>query len=726
MIYDARVHRWIVALAGCAAAVRAAAADPAPPATGAPAQGSDGAPAPPSPWLDEPAPTPAPPPVTTSTTAPATAGQSAAGQSAAGQSAAGQSAAGQSAAGQSAAGQSAAGKSAEESARLAAVAACEGHDPACDWLAGLTKLERQSVMRALDQRHLKVDPQPWGKVIERVEVFNDKVFAEGGSFIEFFNHFHVVTSEAAIRDELTIVKGEVWDQLRVDESARRLHDPLYSSVVAAIPAISDQTNQVVLLVVTRDIFSIRLNTNYTYQQGTLTNLTISLSDNNFFGTRNLVAAAMGMDEGSISFGPQFLDKNLAAEHIVVNASGGLIFTRQALPIIPVTGPEAGMVLPPLAGDPTGIQDAGRFHYEGSFSSINVSKPLWALASQWAWGLSFGHGFGVSRVFEGTNDGLGLFGYVDRNSAVTQIVPEEYEIHRINASATVQRQWGTVLKQQLSGGYTLGYQSPFFLPNFPADPMLRADFARDVMPPKQTDSAPYIEYSFFEPRYSTARNIQTYDLAEDLQYGANLDSSIQVGLTELGSTADFVRYTLSGGYSIPWGRDGFIHGGVSGSVRRQGGTYIDNTASYGIRVQTPSTRYGRIILQQSLFTRWHDTQNAIESLGSDSGLRGYNVAEFLVTGSGRIFLGQIEARSAPIPIWVLRLGAVVFYDIGSVSNTLANSVVFDDIGGGIRFLVPQTSRLLFRFDFAFPLQTDPIRGGTVAGQLHFIAGFDSYF
>ena len=134
---------------------------------------------------------------------------------------------------------------AAEAARLAAVAVCAAHDPSCDWLATLARLERETLLRGLAERHLTLDPMPWGKTIARVEVYNEKVFAEGGAFIEFFNHFHVVTREARIAGELTIGGGEVWDQLRVDESARRLHDPLYSSVVAAVPVVSDDPGKVI-------------------------------------------------------------------------------------------------------------------------------------------------------------------------------------------------------------------------------------------------------------------------------------------------------------------------------------------------------------------------------------------------------------------------------------------------------------------------------------------------
>ena len=621
-----------------------------------------------------------------------------------------------------------AGPSGESSSaeRLAAAAVCARHEASCNWVATLTSLEQLSLARALADRHLTLDPQPWGKTIERVEVFNDKVFAESGStledFLGWFNHFHVVTRQAAIRDELTIGAGEVWDQAKAEESARRLHDPLYSSVAVVLPAVSDQPGKVMLLVVTRDIWSLRFNTQYTFQQGALTNLNIQLSENNFLGRRDIVAAAVTMDEGAVAVGPLFIDKNLFGDHISVSVRVDDILTRQAVPVV---SNRNGALLPPV-GDPTGLEDAGRFHSEGTDSTISITRPLWSLASEWGGGVSFSHAFGVARIFQGSSDGVGLRAFQDPDEPLLDGIPDEYEIHRISASANLVRQWGTDLKQQFNFGESVGYQAPFFLPTFPGNADQRDEFARDVMPPKQTDSGPFVEYSFFQPRYSVFRNVGTFDLAEDAQFGGSVDVTLQSGLAALGSTHSFARGSVSAGYTLPWCRDGSLHAGAAASLRRQEGEYIDNTASYQIYAITPSTRWGRLVVQQSMSTRWHDTQNVSLSLGSDSGLRGYNVAELFVFGSGRVLSGLVEARTTPYPAWVFRFGAVAFYEIGGVSNELDHMAVFDDVGVGLRMLIPQLSRELYRFDFAMPLRTDPGPFGTRAGTLRFIAGFGSYF
>ena len=90
----------------------------------------------------------------------------------------------------------------EDRARAAAL--CAAHDPACDWLAALSGLERASVMRALAARGYVIDPAPWGKPIGAVLVYNEDVFAEKQAFLQFFNHFHVTTRERAIEIESVV------------------------------------------------------------------------------------------------------------------------------------------------------------------------------------------------------------------------------------------------------------------------------------------------------------------------------------------------------------------------------------------------------------------------------------------------------------------------------------------------------------------------------------------
>ena len=605
--------------------------------------------------------------------------------------------------------------------RAEAERACQAHAHTCDWLATQSTLERASLLRALAARHYKLEPAPWGKTIAKIHVYNENVFAED-NWLSFFNFIHYTTREKAIRDELTIREGDTWDDALVLESARRLHDPLYSSVVVAVPIESETPGQVDLLIVTRDIWSLRFNSQYTIQESSLTALQISISENNFLGNRDLLAASLRMDQGSVAVGPVFLDKNVVGSHLYLSASADVRLTRRALDMYDPVVADPNMGIP--TGDPRGIQDAGVLHHEGSDSSVSLSYPLWALASEWGGGVSFGHAYGPSRRYLFT----GLRGVHEVSSTGADVLlPWEYELKQWSSNANIVRQWGTWLKQQFSIGVNVSSTRPSLLPNFSNDPVLAAGFERDVFPRSEFISAPYLEYSFFMPRYSTLRNLNTYDLAEDARYGPSLDVSVAQGLHALGSDYHFTSPSLSLGWTFPWCRDGFVSLSTGGSLRIQDAVShgkpvdsIDNTASASVRAASPTYQYLRVVAQATISTRWNDTQNAFLSLGSDSGLRGYAISEFI---GQRAVVGQIEARSMPIPVWVLRLGGVVFYEAGGAANSLARLPVYQDVGLGVRALIPQTSRDLFRFDVAFPLVAAP---GWPAGHPQFTAGFGAYF
>src|SRR5262249_8298288 len=149
------------------------------------------------------------------------------------------------------------------------------------------------------------------------------------------------------------------------------------------------------------------------------------------------------------------------------------------------------------------------------------------------------------------------------------------------------------------------------------------------------------------------------------------------------------------------------------TRLQDGELIDNSATGSVRAAAPPVYGIRLLAQSSLSTRWNNTSNQFYSIGSDTGLRGFAINEF---AGQRYFNFQFEARTLPYPLWVLRLGAVVFYDLGGAADTLAEMPLHQDAGFGLRFLVPQTSAQLLKFDFAFPFD------GANRGKLRVLAGF----
>jgi hypothetical protein len=583
---------------------------------------------------------------------------------------------------------------------------CAARDPQCDWLATLSTLERASVVRAISRRGLTVEPAPWDKVIGAVHIYNEDVFAEQSAFLQFFNLFHVTTRERAIEKELVIGPGEVWDQARVEETARRLRDPLWSSVIAVLPVTSGAPGKVDLLVVTRDIWSLRLNTQYTFQEGKLTNLSTSISENNFLGMRSVLAAAVTMDQGTLAVGPLFIDKNLLGQHVELRARVDAVINRDA------------------------FLEEGEWNREGSQSTVAVSRNLWSLASKWGAGATFTHRYAIDRSFAGTSprlvrcplDGSAcqITGFSAAETPGEEQLPYTYRMRRWGVSAYAVRQWGKEIKQQVTLGHSVNSQRPVPLESFPGNDDQRAAFVAAVLPRSEVTSVPTASYSVFTPRYGTLRNVSTFELAEDVRFGPDLDLSYGVGLEALGGDNNFQRGTATFAWTGPWCRDGYWRGTVSASSRRQDGRWIDDTVSGSVRAVSPTYGFARLVALVTAATRWNDEANQFYSIGSDDGLRGYSINEF---SGQRLVRGNFEVRSVPLPLWVFRVGGVVFYDMGGADDTFRRMRVYQDVGIGLRALIPQTSRELFRFDLAIPLDA-----GLRTKRFHpaFIAGFESAF
>jgi len=607
--------------------------------------------------------------------------------------------------------------------RARAEQACAARNPSCDWVAALSSLERVTVVRALATRGYVVEPSPWGKVVGAIRVYNEDVFPEQNRLLQFFNHFHVTTKEFAIAREVVIAAGEVWDQARVDETARRLRDPLWSSVVVVIPVVSKEPGKVDVLVVTRDVWSLRLNTKYTVQQGSLTDLSVALSENNFLGTRTVFAAGFLMNQGSVATGPIFINRNLLGKRLSLSGRVDLILNRDDL------------------------ISKREFTREGSQSSISLSRPLWSLASKWGAGLSFSHRYAIDRSFFGLDllpveCGTGecvvpLRGNrvrptldLSRDTADATVIGVQYEMRRWDVTASAVRQWGTKIKHQVTIGHSVDNQDPRPLASFPGNESDRLAFIRDVLPRNEMTSTPFISYGMFTPTFKTLRNVGTYDLAEDTRLGPDFDASYAVGAKVLGSDVNFHRASWSFGWAFPWCRDGVVRPAVGMSTRYQNvdrdgdGTkqheFIDNTASATVRVITPTYRLVRMVALATVATRWNDTVSSalgFFSLGSANGLRGFQINEFR---GQRLVSGQFELRTVSRSLWMLRAGSVLFYDVGGATQTFETMQLHHDVGAGVRVLIPQNGRDVFRFDFAIPLD------GQAAGKLRLIAAFESAF
>jgi hypothetical protein len=576
----------------------------------------------------------------------------------------------------------------------AARAACEDAAPTCDPSALLSKLERRSVERALAARGLEIDHAPYGKRVAAIHVVPFDVFGPGDGFLRWFNLFHMATVEEAVRGELVFSPGEAWDQRRADESSRRLRDPLNTSLVAIVPVRAAVEGDVDVLVVTRDVWSLRANSNYEIQENQITFLSLSLSENNLLGRRKLLAATFRMDQATYSIGPLYIDRNMFGRHIDLRGRGGPIFNRYTSEL------------------------------EGSDSAVVLSRPLWSLDTDWGASLDWSHRFALNRSFSGADVRLFDPASPDDNDACyldppAECVRHEYRMRRMGFAATVTRGFGDRIEQRVRGGYQLESQRPTLLDDFPMDEAIRQSFIDNVLPRSERTGVLFTGWELFEPRYRNFQNVSTFELAEDTRLGVELEATVGLAREEVLSENNFVRLSGAAGYTGAWGGDGLWLARTAATTRLEDGEAIDNIVEARLRLVTPSIELGRLVSEVKVAGLFRDRQNEFYSLGGDNGLRGFRIGAFV--GDRRV-LWQTELRTKPVPILFTRWGLVAFHDAGGTADRFESLELHHDAGLGIRMLVPQLNPELFRFDFAFALDA----GIPASQRFRFSAGYEQSF
>ncbi len=115
------------------------------------------------------------------------------------------------------------------------------------------------------------------------------------------------------------------------------------------------------------------------------------------------------------------------------------------------------------------------------------------------------------------------------------------------------------------------------------------------------------------------------------------------------------------------------------------------------------------------------------LDNDLGLRGYNLNRFY--GENRI-ISNLELRYFPdIPIWIVNLSGVAFWDIGAVwnkDNKIYNTKFYNSAGLGLRFHFTKSSSPshTFRVDFAYNFE-DRKFGGIILSSKQLFSAFGNH-
>ncbi len=521
---------------------------------------------------------------------------------------------------------------------------------------GYSALERSVIAQQLSQRGLSLESAPEGKRIEQIQIVPIDVFDERDPMPDFVNVFHATTGEQVIRRELLFKEGEPYRLAFAHETARNLRSLQQLSIVLVVPVQGSRPDRVRVLVITKDVWSLRLNWALDLSNSHITSLVLNPSEENLFGSHAIVGALFIMDPASYSLGFSLAHRRLFGSHEQVALSASFINNRY-----------------------TGVN-------EGSFGAFRYGQPLYSLDTKWSWGTSISWRTDIARRFKGVT------------VATTAGIPVEYNRDRLYGGYELVRSFGRRFKYDLSLGVEAD-RRVYSTRDLSGHSQQAIDyFVANELPVSDQRIGPFVQLHAHRTDYRSLLEIETLGLQEDYRRGHDLLLRLYTGIGALGSTRDLLGSQASLAYTLPVG-DGFIRPVVSSTIEYASLNRNDALFQSALRVVSPRLGFGRLIVDAEFFDRYYNYLNRYFALGGDNRLRGYVPGEF--HGANLIAINT-ELRSSSLDILSAQVGAAAFYDVGDAKDHVEQFRLKQSVGLGLRVLFPEFDRIVLRADWGFPV------------------------
>lgn len=551
----------------------------------------------------------------------------------------------------------------------AMVVACSAKTVA-EPLDAMGTYEREAVVSVLETHALRIELKPEGKRIRNIRIVNLDVFGPKTKWLRNLNRLHKTSDDSSVRLQLLVQPGEIWNEARVRETERIIRNPSLSSFVVAVPIEVEAWDEVDLLLVTRDVWSLRTNSEFVHQDGTLSFLKVAAAENNLFGRRKHLSLILEMDQGEYSLSTRWRDLNVGGTRWQMVVRPRILFGRASNDV------------------------------EGSQSFVRLTYPLWSLASRWGWNLEATHKNSIIRNFEGPR----LATYDAPETEDIETLPQKYRLRQQAIRTQVSRSFGRWNKHTVSFGHEWLSSRPKLLPLEGLDGEVGESFRRALLPRSERSSAITAAFDFFRADYVTYRNINGYDLPEVKSVGPTVHADIALALTHFGSERGFARSSARAGYLFDLDADGLVEIGASVGRRfeHDASSNLDSVdTTYGADwfVASPVLRSLRLVSFGVASLRNDVKDNEIVQIGGQEDLRGYAVGAFRGTS---FYRASVELRTLPTKLSFMRVGYVAFWDIGDAANSPNELTAHQNVGVGVKALIPQTGESLLSFYWAVPM------------------------
>jgi hypothetical protein len=514
------------------------------------------------------------------------------------------------------------------------------------------------------------DPQPDGKLIERIDIVVLDVFDEHDPVPDFFNVFHAMSRKAVIANELLFREGERYVRARVDESARNLRTLQQQlSLVLAVPLRGSAPGRVRVVVIVKDIWSLRLNNQFSVSSsGGLQTLTLQPSEQNLAGLHTVLA-------GEFSLRPD------------TYALGGLIGQRRILGTRLYTALSSAVVYRRTDGEA-----------EGSRGSFVFGDPLRESHQRWAYGVGVVWDDEMTRHLRA--DGR-TFTYDPPSTGAQEAMPVEYRTQRYIGGYEVVRSFGLTHKYDVSAGIEVDRRQYRHRLVPGASARAESAFQAVWVPVSDTRASPFVQLRAHEERYLHTAELETLALEEEYVLGPEVLLRAYPASTKLGSTRNLLGFVTGAAMTFDIG-DGMTRFVVQNRLEYEMDGRHDASVVGAAHLASPRSVAGRLILDGLINARYENYLHRTFELGGDTRLRGYPQAGYQGVRKGPLAVAlNAEFRTRSVDILSVHSGLAVFYDAGDVTDRLRDVFLRQSAGIGLRFVAPQFDRVVLRADWAFP-------------------------
>jgi hypothetical protein len=570
----------------------------------------------------------------------------------------------------------------------------QGAPPPAQRLRYYSPYELQTIGEVLDTVGLAQDPAPDGKIVERVEVAPLDVFEKRDVLPRWLNVFHVTTLEGVVRQEVLLRVGDPYQQVLVDDTIRnlrRLPGVPQLSAVLVVAARGSAPGRVVLVVITKDVWSLRLNWDVVADPGGLDELALQPSETNFLGTHQIVGATFILQPATYTIGPQYTIPSVGRTRVAMQAYANAMINRN-------TG-----------------------ELEGSYGSLVAGEPLYSGKTEWAWDSTVAWQDVFLRRY--VNAQLSSFADTQTN----QSLPFEYHSRQTLASYEGTRSFGWDVKHD----FTLAASMNRAVYDVPAAAGVSAqtvtDFENNFVPVSDTRVGPSLQYHTYDMRFLRVIDFDTLALQEDYRLGHDIVLRVYPSFRAIGSSRDVLGFYGAAQYT--WAlRDGLFRVSFQSTTEPEADknwAVADAAIQPTAHLATPTIAdLGRLVVDGTLLYRWRNYLNQTTILGGADRLRGFPTNFFV--GSS-VMSYNVELRSRPVEILSMELAGVAFYDVGNAFTGWNNFIPYQSVGVGIRTLFPWLDRTVFQADIGFPLErpVDPSTNALIP-PYSFIISFGQAF